>query len=96
MDTDNRTVEDNAAENRYEIRVDGDLAGYSAYRDVDGVRVFTHTKVEDDYEGQGVGSALAKAALDDARSRGLRIVPRCPFIAAYLQRHREYQDLVSG
>ena len=87
-------VRDNAQEHRYEILVDGDLAGFGAYRDDAGLRVFTHTKIDDDYEGQGVGSALAKGALDDTRRRGLAVVARCPFIAAYIQRHPEYSDLL--
>lgn len=86
------TVENNIAEQRYEIFVDGDLAGYSAYRSEPGQIVFTHTTIEPDYGGQGVGSALARAAIEDVRGQGLRVVARCPFIAAYLQRHPEYQN----
>ena len=86
-------VRDNPERSRYEALVGSDVAGFAAYRDVDGVRVFTHTQVDDDYEGQGVGSRLAKAALDDVRARGLHIVARCPFISAWLQRHADYQDL---
>jgi uncharacterized protein len=56
--------------------------------------VFTHTEVPAALEGHGVGSRLARAALDDARRRGLAVVPRCPFIAAYIRRHPEYRDLV--
>ena len=88
-------VIDNPAEERFEARIDGDLAGSTYYRDNGGRRVFTHTKVDPDYEGHGVGSALARAALDDARQRGLTIVARCPFIAAYLGRHPEYADLAA-
>jgi predicted GNAT family acetyltransferase len=88
------TVRDNPENRRYEVFVDGDLAGFSAYRDEPGRRVFTHTKVDPDYEGQGVGSALARGALDDARQRQLAVVPRCPFIAEYIGRHQEYADLV--
>lgn len=55
-----------------------------------------HTEVDPAFEGQGVGSQLAKAALDDVRARGLELVPRCPFIAAYIRRHSEdYLDLVA-
>ena len=48
------------------------------------------------FEGQGLGARLARFALDDARERGLRVVPLCPFIAAFVKRHPEYQDLVVG
>jgi predicted GNAT family acetyltransferase len=94
MDDAEIIVRDNEAQHRYEILVDGDLAGFSAYREDAGHRVFTHTKVDDDYEGQGIGSALAKGALDDTRRRGLSVVARCPFVAAYIQRHPEYTDLL--
>ncbi len=93
---DEQTIRDNADEHRYEIVVDGDLAGYAAYVDDDGGRrIFTHTKVDPDYAGHGVGGALAAGALDDARARGLRIVPRCPFITEFIQRHPDYADLVA-
>ena len=94
MDDAEIVVRDNAQEHRYEIFVDGDLAGFSAYRDDGSLRVFTHTKVDNDYEGQGVGSALAKGALDDTRRRGEAVVARCPFVAAYIERHPEYADLL--
>ncbi len=57
---------------------------------------FTHTVVEPEFEGKGVGSALAKHVLDDSRAQGLKVVPACKFIAAYISRHSEYQDLVAG
>ena len=79
---------------RYEVTVDGRVAGFAAYRETSGVRVFTHTEVDDDYEGQGVGSALARGALDEARAAGRRVVALCPFIAGYISRHPEYADLV--
>ena len=79
---------------RYEVTVDGELAGFAQYRQVEGVRVFVHTEVFDAFEGKGVGSALARGALDDVRARGRRLVAQCPFISAYLDRHPEYADLV--
>jgi predicted GNAT family acetyltransferase len=85
----------NATEvSRYEIRVGGELAGYAMYQPGDGQIVFTHTHTLPAFEGHGVGSQLAAAALNDARSRGLRVVPLCPFFAAYIRRHREYADLL--
>jgi predicted GNAT family acetyltransferase len=85
----------NEAESRYEAYVDGKLAG-SAYYDLDDERiVFTHTEVDDEYEGHGVGSTLARAALDDVRAQGdRRVVPRCPFIKEWISRHPDYEDLV--
>jgi uncharacterized protein len=97
-DTDEvRSVEvvDNPAQGRYEVRVDGALAGFAAYRDEGDRLVFTHTEVDDAYEGQGLGGRLAAGALDDVRRRGLLVVPRCPFIRAWIERHPDYADLVA-
>jgi hypothetical protein len=88
-------VADNPDESRYEVRVDGELAGFAFYRLLGSRIVFTHTEVGDAYEGQGVASALARGALDDVRERGLVVVPLCPFMAGYISRHEEYQDLVA-
>ncbi|MFL6028108.1 MAG: GNAT family N-acetyltransferase [Friedmanniella sp.] len=87
-------VHDNPERSWYEARVDDRRAGVAAYRLRDGVITFTHTVVEDAYEGQGIGGALARAALDDARRRGLAVVARCPFISAWIERHPDYADLV--
>jgi predicted GNAT family acetyltransferase len=81
---------------RYELRLGGRLVGLAAYRHRDGRIVFTHTKVDDAYEGHGFGSRLAEAALQDARRQGLEVVPLCPFIASYIDRHPEYQPLVAA
>jgi predicted GNAT family acetyltransferase len=81
---------------RYEARVDGRVAGFAAYRRRPDAVVFTHTEVDDAYEGKGVGSVLAKGALDDVRAHGGAVVAQCPFIAAYIRRHPEYQDLLAG
>ena len=88
-------VTNNEAEKRYEARVDGRLAGSAYYDTADDLIVFTHTEVDDAYEGQGVGSTLARAALDDVRADGRRkVVPRCPFIKGWIDRHPDYQDLL--
>ncbi|MFC0041293.1 GNAT family N-acetyltransferase [Actinomadura rayongensis] len=90
----NRTITDNAAAGRYEIHQDGVLAGFAEYRTRPDAVVFTHTEVDPAFEGQGVGGALARGALDDVRSRGLGVVPLCPFIRAWIEKHPDYQDLV--
>ncbi len=79
---------------RFEIVIGLKTAGYTAYRDEPGVRVFTHTQVEPAFEGRGLGSRLAEAALDATRAAGLRVVAECPFIASYIERHPDYADLV--
>jgi predicted GNAT family acetyltransferase len=91
MATDVRDAPDRT---RYEASVEGELAGFAEYRDVEGARVFVHTEVFDAFEGKGVGSSLARGALDDVRAHGRRLVALCPFIAAYIERHAEYADLV--
>lgn len=81
---------------RYEALVGGSVAGFSEYRLSEGVITFTHTEVDDAYEGQGVGSALVRGALDDVRRQGERKVqPVCEFVKSYIDRHNEYGDLVA-
>jgi uncharacterized protein len=88
-------VTDNPEESRYEARVDGELAGVAEYHLTKASIVFTHTEVRDAFEGHGVGSALARAALDDVRAKGERdVVPVCPFINGWIEDHQEYGDLV--
>jgi predicted GNAT family acetyltransferase len=78
----------------YEILTDeGETAGYSAYRLEDDRVVFLHTELEMEFEGRGLGSALVRGALEDVRARGLKVVPRCPFVREYLERHLEYDGL---
>ena len=81
--------------NRYEARVEGVLAGIAEYTLGPGVITMTHTEVEPRFEGRGVGSALARTALDDARQHGLMVQPRCHFIAGWIERHPGYADLVA-
>jgi predicted GNAT family acetyltransferase len=89
-------VVDNPGQQRFEARVDGTVAGEIVYRErADGRVVLLHTQVDDQFEGKGIGRRLVAGALDDIRSRGLTIVPLCPFVRAYLARHPEYADLVA-
>ncbi|MEO3862981.1 GNAT family N-acetyltransferase [Acrocarpospora sp. B8E8] len=88
------TVVDNPETHRYEILVEGDVAGFAQYRLRPGKIVFLHTEIDSAFEGQGLGSQLARAALNGARDRALSVVPLCPFIASYIKRHPEYADLV--
>jgi uncharacterized protein len=81
---------------RYELRLDGHLIGLAAYRRRDGRIAFTHTEVDESCEGQGCGKRLAEAVLEDARRQGLAVVPLCPFIAHYIERHPEYEPLVAA
>lgn len=87
-------IRNNTEAHRFELEVDGHLAK-AWYRLSPGTITFTHTEVPDELSGQGIGTKLAKAALDYAKAENLTVVPLCPFIAAYIKRHRaEYGDLV--
>jgi len=86
-------VGDNAAAGRFELAVDGHTA-FAEYRLSGPTIVFIHTEVPSELQGRGVGSALARGALDAARARDADIVPLCPFIAAFVRRHPAYLDLV--
>ncbi|WP_116247098.1 GNAT family N-acetyltransferase [Nocardiopsis sp. FIRDI 009] len=87
-------VTDAPDERRYEIRVEGEVAGFSEYVRTGDLVTFTHTEVDPAFEGQGVGGTLVRGALDDVRSRGLSVLPLCPFVKGWIARHREYADLV--
>ena len=91
MDT---TVVDNPGADRFEITVDGELAGFAAYERDGSTVSFTHTEIEPRFEGKGLGSTLARGALDATRAEGRSALPFCPFIRGYLERHPEYVDLV--
>ncbi|USX52620.1 GNAT family N-acetyltransferase [Lentzea sp. HUAS12] len=84
-------VTNNEAASRYEIHVDGELAGFLEYRNVGGVLALVHTEVDDAYAGQGLGGKLARFALDDVKARGVKISPLCPFVAKYIDKHPEYR-----
>ncbi|SDA27227.1 GNAT family N-acetyltransferase [Sphingomonas sp. NFR15] len=86
-------VTDNRSEHEFELVVDGHRA-VAAYQMEDDTIVFTHTVVPEAIEGRGVGSRLIRAALDSARDRKLKVIPQCPFVAAYIERHPEYRDLL--
>ena len=90
--TDAITIERNDEARRYELKLDGALAGYAEYRTNPGRITFTHTVVYPEHEGQGLGSRLATFVLDEAVARGDTIVPVCPFIAAYLREHPGVYD----
>ena len=90
------TVRDNPDKRRYEALVDGEVAGTIFYRELEDALALVHTEVEDAFEGQGIGSRLVAATLDDIRARGLQMQPMCPFVKAYVERHPEYQDLIAA
>lgn len=92
----NLTVTDNPDRHRYEAHVNGTLAGFADYQLATDLVVLTHTEVDVSFEGQGVGSALARAALDDVRERGSKALLICPFITGWVRNHPEYGDVLYG
>jgi uncharacterized protein len=87
------SVKHNQQAGRFEVEMNGHLAVLN-YQQVDGKIIFTHTSVPGAVGGQGIGSRLAAAGLDYASAQSLTVVPLCSFIADYIQKHPEYQDLV--
>lgn len=88
------TVRDNRAEQEFELDVEGHRA-IAAYQREGGTITFTHTLVPKAIEGRGVASKLIRAALDSARDQHLKVVPQCPFVATFIERHPEYRDLLT-
>ncbi len=90
------TVQDNPDARRYEALTEsGVVAGFATYRRQDGTIVFDHTEVDDAFEGHGVGSTLARGALDAVREEGLVVIVECPFVKTYIEGHPDYQDLLA-
>ena len=85
----------NDEQHRYEIRVDGDLAGFTEFRPAGGTLVFPHTEIGERYGGQGLAKQLIGAALDDVRGRGEKIVPQCEFVRGFIEKNPDYADLVA-
>ena len=88
------TVTDVPEAGRYEARAADRVLGLAAYRRHGDRVLFTHTEVDPDAGQSGLGSPLVRAALDDVRARGGSVVPRCPFVRGWIERHPEYADLV--
>ena len=87
-------IRDNPAKHRFEIDLGDGSFAIAEYNLLDGKIVFTHTEVPAGHEGQGIGTALIRFALNSARERGLKVIPICPFFAAYIKSHPEEQDLL--
>ena len=94
MDTEPLLVRDNPERHRFEIDLGDGTFAIAEYTLRPGKIMFTHTEVPEAHEGKGIGTTLIRFALDAARDRGLKVVPICPFFAAYMQKHAEVQDLL--
>jgi uncharacterized protein len=94
--TDEPVVTDNPSASRYELHVGEELAGFVEYKlgQHDSVISLVHTQVDDAFQGRGLATHLARYSLDDARERGLAVLPFCPYINSWIKKHPEYADLV--
>ena len=88
------SVRDDPLASRFELRVDGVLAGYVSYRDARSGRAFEHTVIATEYQGLGLASQLIRYVLDEARATGRNVLPFCPFVRSFVQQHPAYVDLV--
>ncbi len=88
-------VRDNPSQNRFELTVDGELAGMAVYRVRDDVVAVTHSEIDRQFRGQGLGNVLAQRTLDELRTRGVKVYPACPFFAKYVAEHHEYDDILA-
>lgn len=88
-------VTDNITLQRYEGRVDGELAGILEYRVGEDHIAFTHAETKDGWEGKGIAGQIAKVALDTTIGLGKKIVPSCPYVRDYVGKHPEYDAFVA-
>lgn len=95
MDVRKLEIVDHPEATRYEAVENGSLAGFVEYRMAGSRRILVHTEVLPAFEGRGIGAALARHVLEAARAAGGRVTVKCPFIAAYVRRHPEYEALTS-
>jgi uncharacterized protein len=87
-------VRENAAEQRFEIWLGDERAGMTVYQGHGQTLRFVHTEIDDRFAGHGLASILIRAALDTVRARGISVLPYCPFVKRFIQKHPEYVDLV--
>lgn len=96
MSDNNAKVRHDDGAHRYVLEVDGQDLGFAEYRDDGQRQIFTHTEVDQSLSGQGMGSKLVRESLDDARRRGKRVVPVCGFVADYVKKHPEWNDIIDS
>jgi predicted GNAT family acetyltransferase len=87
-------VADAPERERYELSIDGEVVGFSAYCARPGLIAFVHTEVDERLQGRGLADRLIRFALEDARARHLAVLPFCPFVKSFIERHREFEELV--
>jgi predicted GNAT family acetyltransferase len=93
-ETERVEVADAPDRERYELSIDGEVVGFTAYRTRPGLIAFFHTQVDEGVQGRGLADRLIRFALEDARTRGLSVLPFCPFVNAFIERNPEFAALV--
>jgi predicted GNAT family acetyltransferase len=96
MDAPTLTVRDNPERHRFEVDLGDGMFAIAEYTLPAGKMMFTHTEVPEAHEGKGIGTMLIRFALDAARERGLKVIPICPFFAAYMQKNADTHDLLDS
>ena len=96
MNDNNATVRHDENAHRYVLEIGGLALGFAEYQDDGQRQVFTHTEVDQSLSGQGMGSKLVRESLDDARRRGKRVVPVCGFVADYVKKHHDWDDIIDS
>jgi uncharacterized protein len=91
---DQTEISDAPDRHRYELSVDGQVVGFAEYHERPGLIAFVHTEIDESVQGRGLGDTLIRFALEDARKRDLAVLPFCPFVKAFIERHREFEALV--
>jgi predicted GNAT family acetyltransferase len=86
----------NAERHRFEIFLDGALAGHARFHDSREIRTFTHTEIDPSFEGRGLGGRQVREALDQTRAAEMSVVPECPFVRSFIENHQEYAGLVAA
>jgi uncharacterized protein len=94
MDTANITIENNTEKQQFEAKLDGKVVAFAEYRPIGQSIMFTHTEVNEDLEGKGVGSQLIRFALEDTKAKNMTAIPMCPFVKLFIQRHKDFIDVV--
>jgi predicted GNAT family acetyltransferase len=94
MATDDFSVGDNPAAQRFELTTGDEVVGWIDYLPAGPSVIFSHTEILPGHDGQGLGSTLVRGALELVRDRGTTVIPTCPFAAAFLHRHPEYAEVV--
>jgi uncharacterized protein len=94
MEAEPITIDNNTDKQQYEAKLNGKVVAFAEYRPIGQSVMFTHTEVNEDLEGKGVAGQLIHFALEDTKAKGMTAIPMCPFVKIFIQRHKEFIDVV--